>query len=86
MNVYVVMSNPLHRVLSFTEVDGHSIYVIKRSMSRLGYHHNGFLTSKCNLCAWAHKTVNHVLKSLSCHKAIVVITGRQHCFNDYKYI
>ena len=38
---------------------------------------------------WA--SVGHVPKSMSCHKAIVVITWRAHCFHDlyiniYKYI
>ena len=30
----------------------------------------------------------HVPKCMSCHKAIVVITGRAHCFHDciYKYM
>ena len=28
-------------------------------------------------------TVHHVPKCMSCHKAIVVITGRAHCFHDY---
>ena len=28
----------------------------------------------------------HVPKCMSCHKAIVVITGRAHCFHDYIYI
>ena len=55
MNNYVVMSDPLHRVLNLTEVDGHNIYVIKRTISPLGYHHNGFISAKCNLCTWAHK-------------------------------
>ena len=27
--------------------------------------------------------VHHVPKCISCHKAIVVITGRAHCFHDY---
>ena len=31
-------------------------------------------------------TVHHVPKCMSCHKAIVVITGRAHCFHDYIYI
>ena len=31
-------------------------------------------------------TVHHVLKCMSCHKAIVVITGRAHWFHDYIYI
>ena len=31
-------------------------------------------------------TVHHVPKCMSCHKAIVVITGRAHCFHDNIYI
>ena len=31
-------------------------------------------------------TVHHVPKCMSCHKAIVVITGRAHCFYDNIYI
>ena len=38
-------------------------------------HHNLFVA-----------TVHHVPKCMSCHKAIVVITGRAHCFHDYIYI
>ena len=34
----------------------------------------------------AHGAVHHVPKCMSCHKAIVVITGRAHCFHDYMYI
>ena len=29
---------------------------------------------------------HHVPKCMSCHKAIVVINGRAHCFHDNKYI
>ena len=31
-------------------------------------------------------TVHRVPKCMSCHKAIMVITGRAHCFHDYIYI
>ena len=31
-------------------------------------------------------TVHHVPKCMSCHKAIVVITGGAHCFHDCIYI
>ena len=27
--------------------------------------------------------INQVLKCLSCQKAILVMTGRVHCFHDY---
>ena len=39
-----------------------------------------------NSCTWAHDVRFHVPKCMSCHKAIVVITGRAHCFHDYIYI
>ena len=29
-----------------------------------------------------YETVHHVPKCMSFHKAIVVITGRAHCFHD----
>ena len=39
-----------------------------------GFHHNGSVA-----------TLHHVPKCMSCHKAIVVITGRANC-HDYMYI
>ena len=33
-----------------------------------------------------HIYIHHVPKCMSCHKAIVVITGRAHCFHDNIYI
>ena len=44
-----------------------------KAMCPPGYHHNH---------TWTH----HVPKCMSCHKAIVVITGRAHYFHDYIYI
>ena len=38
-----------------------------------------------HLGTWAHD-VHHVSKCMSCHKAIVVTTGRAHCFHDCIYI
>ena len=32
------------------------------------------------------RTVHHVPKCMSCHKAIAVVTERAHCFHDYIYI
>ena len=43
-----------------------------KTMCPPGYHHNGFVAT-------------HALGHMSCHKAIVVITGRAHCFHDYIY-
>ena len=62
-----------------------------KTMCPPGYHHNGFVATH----ALGHMmygyirtscTVHHVPKCMSCHKAIVVITGRAHCFHDYMYI
>ena len=41
-----------------------------------------------NSCTWGHDVhhVHDVPKCMSCHKAIMVITGRAHCFHDYPYI
>ena len=41
-------------------------------------YHNGFVAT--------HALWHHMPKCMSCHKAIVVITGRAHCFHDYIYI
>ena len=46
-----------------------------KTMCPPGYHRNGFVTTQ----ALGHKM--H-----SCHKAIVVITGRAYCFYDCIYI
>ena len=44
--------------------------------------------SEHSLVHWYQQcgTVHHVPKCMSCHKAIVVITGRAHCFHDYIHI
>ena len=41
-----------------------------------------------SLVHWQQQFVNihHVLKCMSCHKAIVVLVWRKHCFHDYIYI
>ena len=68
-----------------------------KTMCPPGYHHNGFVAAHAlghmmygynsTSCAQVHHvTVHHVPKCMSCHKAIVVITGRAHCFHDYIYI
>ena len=43
---------------------------------------------KHSLVHWYQQctTVHHVPKCMSCHKAIMMITGRAHCFDDYIYI
>ena len=35
---------------------------------------------------YGYNIVHHVSKCMSCQKAIVVITGRAHCFHDCIYI
>ena len=34
------------------------------------------------MCPPGYQTVHHVTKCMSCHRAIVVITGRAHYFHD----
>ena len=49
-----------------------------KTMYPPGYHHNGFVAT--------HAQGFPMPKCMSCHKAIVVITGRAHCFHDYTHI
>ena len=49
-----------------------------KTMCPPNYHHNGFVATH----ALGHMTP----KCMSSHKAIVVITGRAHCFYDNIYI
>ena len=52
-------------------------YIYNTNMETIcppGFHHNGSVA-----------TLHHVPKCMSCHKAIVVITGRANC-HDYMYI
>ena len=64
-----------HRVLKSHRSKMSVIYVIMKTMCPPSYHHNGFVATH------AH----HVPKCMSCQKAIVVITGRAHCFHDNIY-
>ena len=56
--------------------DERNIYVIMITMCPRCYHHNGFV---------ATHAPGHMMYGLSCPKAIVVITGRAHCFHDNIY-
>ena len=56
-----------------------------KTMCPSGYHHNGFVATH-TLGHMKYGTVHHVPKCMSCHKAIVVITGRAYCFHDNIYI
>ena len=55
-----------------------------KTMCPPGYYHNGFVSTH----ALGHMMYGYTLlvtKCISCHKAIVVITGRAHCFHDCIY-
>ena len=61
-----------------------SAHAIGHSLVLLGTH-----ALEHSLFHWYQQqcvTVHHVPKCMSCHKAIVVITGRAHCFHDWIYI
>ena len=59
------------------EQDGRNIFDYENNVpSRLSPH---WLCD--NACTWAHD-VHHVLKCMSYHKAIVVISGRAHWFHN----
>ena len=51
-----------------------------------GYHHNHFVATHALGHMMYGSHVHHVPKWMSCYKAIVVITGRAHCFHDSIYI
>ena len=53
-----------------------------KTICPLRYHHNGFAATH----TLGHITVHHVAKCMSCHKAIVVITGRINYDHLYIYI
>ena len=52
--------------------DERNINAIMKTMCSPGYHHNVFVAT-------------HVPKCMSCNNAIVVITGRAHCFHECIY-
>ena len=49
------------------------INAIMKAMCPPGYHHNDFV---------ATHALGHMMLGTSCHKAIVVITGKAYCFHD----
>ena len=70
------------------------IYIIMNTMCPSSYHHNGFVATHAlghmmyGWCTWVHNghiTEHHVPKCMSCHKAIVMITSRAHCFHNNIY-
>ena len=50
-----------------------------------GYHHNRFVATHA-VGHMMYGSSSSFIKCMSCHKAIVVITGRAHCFHDNIYI
>ena len=66
--------------------DERNIYEIMKTMCPPGYHHNGFVATHALGHMMYGYHVHHVPKCTSCRKAIVVITGRAHCFHDFIYI
>ena len=54
---------------------------IMATMCPVSYHHNCCVATHALGHTWAH----YVLKCMSCHKAIVVITRRAYCFHDCIY-
>ena len=57
-----------------------------KTMRRPGYHRNGFVATHALGYMTYGYVKHHVLKCMSCHKIIVVITGRAHYFHDNIYI
>ena len=57
-------------------------------MLKIGYHPPfwSVLSPVIRTVQTVHITVHHVPKCMSCYKAIVVITGKEHCFHDCIYI
>ena len=46
-------------------------------------YHNGYVANHAlGHMMYGCNIVHHVPKCMSCHKAILVITGRAHCFHD----
>ena len=48
-----------------------------------GYLHNNFVATDALGHIMYRTSCDHVPKCMSCHKVIVVITGRAHCFHDF---
>ena len=58
-----------------------------KTMCPPGYHHNGFVETHAHE-HMMYGSIPYIMcpSCMSCHKAIVVITGRAHCFHDCIYI
>ena len=60
------------------------VCIIMKTMCLSRYHHSGFVATYALMDLGT--SVHHVPKCMNCHKAIVVISGKVHCFHDYIYI
>ena len=83
-NIYVIMKTMCppgyhHNGFVATHALGHMMYGYTLLVPM-----NQRVLNKHSLVHWYQQcvTVHHVPKCMSCHKAIVVITGRAHCFRD----
>ena len=92
---YSLLSIPFTFNRSFGNFDTASVSAFKHSLCtfvpckkilKLKVTHTHTHTHKHTYICYMYITVHHVPKCMSCHKAIVVITGRAHCFHDYIYV
>ena len=61
------------------------IYAIMKTVCPRSYR-NRSVTNALGYMMYGCNIVHHVPKCMSCQKAIVVITGKAHCFHDCIYI
>ena len=66
--------------------DGRNIYAIMKTICPPTYHYNGFVATHALGHMMYSCAIHRVTKCMSYHKAIVVTTGREHCFYDHIYI
>ena len=81
---YDISSHEWFRTHKLCKSHRGNIYAIMKTMHPPGYHHSGFEAARAlthMMYGWLH----HVLKRMSYHKIIVVITGRVHCFHNCIY-
>ena len=57
-----------------------------KTMCPPNYHHSGFVATHALGHMMYIRVATEPSESMSCHKAIAVITKRAHCFHDYIYI
>ena len=62
------------------------IYAIMRTMCPPGHHNGSVATHAFEHMIYVSNIAYNVPKCMSCHKTIVVITGRTHCSHDRIYI